>query len=97
MMGQANVLGGKSGVATQIKNTHPEALAPRCHAHSLSLTVKVLAWMHSSYADDVDITALKTELLAFKQIFKEKASHFDDILRALEETTTDTRFLFHKL
>ena len=30
-----------------------------------------LAWMHSRYANDVDATALKTELLVFKQIFKE--------------------------
>ena len=77
MMGQANMLGHKSGIATHITNIQSKALAPHCHAHSLSLTVKVLTWMHSSYADDVDITVLKTELLAFKQIFKEKASHFD--------------------
>ena len=50
--------------------------------------------MRSSYADDVDVTTLKTELLAFKQIFEEKASHFDEIQRALEETTLDTRLLF---
>ena len=50
--------------------------------------------MHSNYGDDVDVTALKTELLAFKQIFEEKASNFDDILRALEETMSDTMLLF---
>ena len=53
-----------------------------------------LAWMHSRYADDVDATALKTELLVFKQIFKEKPNHFDDILKAMEETTSETRLLF---
>jgi len=53
-----------------------------------------LAWMHSRYADDVDATALKTELLVFKQIFKEKPNHFDDILKAMEETISETRLLF---
>ena len=53
-----------------------------------------LIWMHSIYADDANVNALTTELLVFKQIFKEKASHFDDILRTLEETTSDTRLLF---
>ena len=94
MMGQANMVGCKFGVATQITNTQPKALATHCHAHSLGLTVKVLAWMHSSYADDVDATALKGEFLAFSQIFKEKMRYFDDILRTLEETTSDTRLLF---
>jgi len=50
--------------------------------------------MHSRYADDVDATALKTELLVFKQIFKEKPNHFDDILKAMEETISETRLLF---
>ena len=53
-----------------------------------------LAWMHSRYTDDVDVSALKAELLVFKQIFKEKVNHFDDILQAMEETTSDTRLLF---
>ena len=53
-----------------------------------------LAWMHSMYTDDVDVSALKTELLVFKQIFKEKVNHFDDILKAMEDTTSDTRLLF---
>ena len=94
MMGQANMLGRKSDVATQIKSIQPKALATHCHAHSLGLAVKVLSWMRSSYPDDVEVTALKTELLAFKQIFKEKASHFDEIQRALEETASDIRLLF---
>ena len=51
-----------------------------------------LAWMHSRYADDVDATALKTELLVFKQIFKEKLNHFDDILKAMEETTSTAAY-----
>ena len=50
--------------------------------------------MHSRYADDVDATALKTELLVFKKIFEEKPNHFDDILKAMEETTSETRLLF---
>ena len=50
--------------------------------------------MHSRYTDDVDLTALKTELLIFKQIFKEKVNHFDDVLKAMEETTSDIRLLF---
>ena len=94
MIGQASMPGRKSGVATQMKNIQPNALAVHCHAHSLSLTERVLAWMNSSYADDVDVNALKTEFLAFTQIFKEKASHFDEIQRALEETTSDSRLLF---
>ena len=94
VMGQASMLGRKSGVAIQITNIQPNALAVHCHAHSLSLTERVLAWMNSSHADDVDVTALKTELLAFKEIFKEKASHLDEIQRALEETTSDTWLLF---
>ena len=53
-----------------------------------------LAWMHSRYTDDVDVSALKAELLVFKQIFKEKVNHFDAILQAMEETTSDTRLLF---
>ena len=93
-MGQANMFGYKFGVATQITKIQPKALATHCRAHSLDLTGNVLAWMHSNYADDVDATTLKTEFLAFKKIFKEKANHFDDILRALEETTLDTRLLF---
>ena len=32
-----------------------------------------LAWMHSRYNDDVDVHALKTELLVFKQIFQGKS------------------------
>ena len=28
-----------------------------------------LAWVHTRYTDDVDVSALKTELLVFKQIF----------------------------
>ena len=43
---------------------------------------------------DVDVSALKTEFLAFKLIFKEKVNHFDDILKAMEETTSETRLLF---
>ena len=53
-----------------------------------------LVWMHSKYTDDVDVSALKTELLVFKQIFKQKVNHFDDSLKAMEETTSDTRLLF---
>ena len=63
MIGQGNVLSRKFGVATQITNIQPKALAAHCHAHSLSLTLKILAWVHSSYAEVVDATALKTELL----------------------------------
>ena len=65
-----------------------------CQAHSRGLTVNVLAWMHSRYADDVDATALKTEFLAAKHIFKDKTSHLDDSLRALEETASDNRLYF---
>ena len=65
-----------------------------CQAHSLGLTVKVLAWMHSRYADEVDVTALKTEFLAVNQIFNDKTSHLDDSLRALEETASDNRLYF---
>ena len=92
------MLGHKSSVVTQTTNIQPKALSTHCHCHSLSITVKVLTWKRSSYADDIDVTALKTELLAFKEIFKEKASHFDDIIRALEETSeetiSDSRLLF---
>ena len=50
--------------------------------------------MHSRYTDDVDVSALKAELLVFNQIFKERVNHFDDILKAMEETTSDTSLLF---
>ena len=53
-----------------------------------------LAWMHSRCTDDVDVSGLRTELLVSKQIFKEKVTHFDDILKAMEETTSDTRLIF---
>ena len=38
--GASNMLGRKSGVATQITNIQPKAIATHCHAHSLSLAVK---------------------------------------------------------
>ena len=38
--GARNMLGRKSGVATQISNIQPKAFVNHCHVHSLSLTVK---------------------------------------------------------
>ena len=38
--GASNMLGRKSGVATQITNIQPKPIATHCHAHSLSLAVK---------------------------------------------------------
>ena len=91
MMRQANMLGCKSGVVAQITNIQPKASATHCHAYSSSLTEKVLTRMHSSYGDNVDVTALKSELLAFQQTSKENVNHFDDII---SETISDTRLLF---
>ena len=55
MMGQANMLVCTYSVVTQVTNIY-------CHARSLNLSVEVLAWMHPSYAGDIDVTTLKTEL-----------------------------------
>ena len=38
--GASNMMGKKSGVATQIKAIQPKALATHCHGHSLNLAVK---------------------------------------------------------
>ena len=41
-VGAGNMLGRKSGMATQISGVQPKALAAHCHGHSLSLAVKDL-------------------------------------------------------
>ena len=40
--GASNMLGKKSGVATQILTLQPTAFVTHCHGHSLSLAVKFL-------------------------------------------------------
>lgn len=40
--GASNMMGKKSGVATQIKKQQPKAIETHCHGHSLSLAVKDL-------------------------------------------------------
>lgn len=37
------------------------------------------------YVNDVNTTALETELLVFEYVFQENASQFDDILKVLKE------------
>ena len=51
-------------------------------------------WMKSKYFDDVNTFALETELLVFKQIFTEKVNHFDDILKVLQQTPSESLLLF---
>ena len=38
--GASNILGKKSGVATQISNIQPKVIVMHCHCHSLNLSVK---------------------------------------------------------
>ena len=40
--GASNMMGKKSGVATQIQKDQPKAIITHCHGHSLSLAVKDL-------------------------------------------------------
>ena len=40
--GASNMMGKKSGVATQIKKDQPKAIETHCHGHSLSLAIKDL-------------------------------------------------------
>lgn len=40
--GASNMMGKKSGVATQIKKQQPKAIETHCHGHSLSLAIKDL-------------------------------------------------------
>ena len=40
--GASNMMGKKSGVATQIQQDQPKAISTHCHGHSLSLAVKDL-------------------------------------------------------
>ena len=40
--GASNMMGKRSGVATQIQSLQPKAIITHCHGHSLSLAVKDL-------------------------------------------------------
>ena len=51
-------------------------------------------WMKLNYSNDVNIFSLETELLVFKQIFTEKANHFDDIIKVLQQTQSESLLLF---
>ena len=49
--GASNMLGKKSGVATQIKAIQPKAIVTHCHGHSLSLAVKDLTSSNAVLSD----------------------------------------------
>ena len=53
----SNMLEKKSGVAKQILDIQPKALATHCHCHSLSLPVKEVTKESKTLSDIMDTSA----------------------------------------
>ena len=63
--GASNMIGAKSGVATQIKAIEPNALETHCHAHSVSLAVKETTTKSKVLRDTLDTVGEMCVLIKF--------------------------------
>ena len=63
--GASNMVGRKSGVATQITAIQPKALATHCHGHSVSLSVKDITSQYKLLRDTMGTVGEMTILVKF--------------------------------
>ena len=63
--GASNMLGKKSGVATQISNIQPKAVVTHCHCHSLNLSVKETTKESKLLTDVMSVTSEIAALIKY--------------------------------
>ena len=84
--GASNMLGKKSGVATQIQSMQPKAIATHCHGHSLSLAVKDLT---SSCAILLDTMGTVGEICVLVKYSPKRENILDSLEKNVEGEVTE--------